>query len=336
MIKNAYLLNRLTLVILLVLVSGCNISGSIVGQKITTVVKDDDGRIEAVYFCPRDDCSGRLAELISEAKTKAYCAFFDLDLEEVISALSKSEADVRLVVDTDNYEFVEELDFAKQDNRSAFMHNKFCIIDDKIISGSFNPTFNGAEKNNNNMIVIKSKVLAGNYEDEFDELWNGEFGKGKKVENPIVYLNGSKIENYFCPEDECGERIEEALEEAKKSIHFLVFSFTHTGIANEIVMRMYAKVDVKGVFEKRGTGSQYSRYRLMDFQGADVRKDNNSGVMHHKVFIIDNKTVITGSFNPSKNADTRNDENILIIHDKEVAEIFLNEFKFIWESFSEE
>ena len=38
--------------------------------------------------------------------------------------------------------------------------------------------------------------------------------------------------------------------------------------------------------------------------------------MHHKVFIIDEEIVITGSFNPSKNADTRNDENILIINKK--------------------
>ena len=48
--------------------------------------------------------------------------------------------------------------------------------------------------------------------------------------------------------------------------------------------------------------------------------------MHHKVFIIDNRTVITGSFNPTKNGDTRNDENILIIHDEKIAGKYLEEF----------
>ena len=53
--------------------------------------------------------------------------------------------------------------------------------------------------------------------------------------------------------------------------------------------------------------------------------------MHNKVFVIDNKTVITGSYNPTKNANERNDENILIIHDKKIAEKFLNEFNNLYD-----
>ena len=45
------------------------------------------------------------------------------------------------------------------------------------------------------------------------------------------------------------------------------------------------------------------------------------------MFIIDNETVVTGSFNPTLSGDTRNDENILIIHDKEIAKEFLEEFE---------
>ena len=52
--------------------------------------------------------------------------------------------------------------------------------------------------------------------------------------------------------------------------------------------------------------------------------------MHHKVFIIDNKTVITGSFNPTEGADTRNDENILIMHDKNIAQSFIKEFENLY------
>ena len=314
-----------------------NIKGNVAEQKIIPVVHDEGG-IEGIYFCPRDSCSRKLSEFILSAKEKAYCAFFDLDLEDVKNALDKqykNNLDVKLVVDTDNYEYVEEFDFVVQDNRSSIMHNKFCIIDGKrISSGSMNPTVNGNEKNNNNLIIIESSALARNYEDEFNELWNKTFGKGNKINIPIIYLNGSKIENYFCPEDECGERIKDALDKAEKNIYFLVFSFTHNSIGNKIVLKMHEGVEVKGVFEKRGAGSEYSKFALLDYQEADVRKDNNSAVMHHKIFIIDNETVITGSFNPSKNADTRNDENILIIHDKEVAERYLEEFEYVWEKYS--
>ncbi|MBW2966088.1 hypothetical protein KY342_03215, partial [Candidatus Woesearchaeota archaeon] len=251
MVKLSYLLNRLTLVFIIILVSGCvieeDVEEEIIEQKIMPIV-NDDGSVEAVYFCPREDCSKKLSEFILSAKEKVYCAFFDLDLEEVINALKEKskKIDVKVVVDKDNYEIVEDLDFVKPDTRSAFMHNKFCVVDDRIMSGSFNPTINGAEKNNNNFVIIKSSVLAKNYEDEFNELWNNEFGKGKKVKNPIIILSGNRVENYFCPEDECSEKVKNALNKAKKNIYFLVFSFTHDGIANKIVVKMHEGIDVKG------------------------------------------------------------------------------------------
>ena len=52
--------------------------------------------------------------------------------------------------------------------------------------------------------------------------------------------------------------------------------------------------------------------------------------MHHKVFIIDNKTVITGSYNPTANGNKNNDENMIIIHDKGIANKFLEEFNKIF------
>jgi len=338
MFKYYYLLNRLTLIILIVFVGGCNIEGSVVGnaeQRVVHAVRDE-GNIEGVYFCPRDECEEELSQFILSAEKRVHCALFDLDLEKVIYALKKQnkKIDVKVVVDKDNYEIVENLDFVKPDTRSSLMHNKFCIADNRISTGSFNPTINGAEKNNNNLIIINSSALANNYEKEFNELWNGNFGKGNRTEIPIIYLSDIRIENYFCPEDSCSERIKDALNKAEKTIYFLVFSFTHDGIANKIVIKLHENVSVKGVFEKRGTGSEYSKYRLLEYQEADIRKDNNSAVMHHKVFIIDNKTVITGSFNPSINADKRNDENILIIHDEETAERYLEEFEYIWENFS--
>jgi len=322
------------------MISSCGITGNVAQQKITSVVNEPAGRIDAVYFCPRDNCDERLSELILSAKEKVHCAFFDLDLENVKNALEcqhEKGIDVKIVIDSDNYEQITNLKIPiKLDNRSAFMHNKFCVVDNKVSTGSFNPTANCAYKNNNNLIVLRSNALAKNYEEEFNELWHGTFGKGSRTKMPIVYLNNTKIENYFCPEDKCSEKIEQALKQAEKSIYFLLFDFTHTGIANEIVMKLHEGVEAKGVFEKIGAGSKYSRYNLLDFQGADVRKDSNSNMMHHKVFIIDDFIVITGSFNPTKNADTSNDENILIIYDKEVAKEYKEEFEYIWTNYSGE
>ena len=52
--------------------------------------------------------------------------------------------------------------------------------------------------------------------------------------------------------------------------------------------------------------------------------------MHHKVIVIDRETVIFGSFNFSDSANSRNDENLLIVHDATFVEYFIEEFNTVW------
>ena len=282
----------------------------------------------SVYFCPDDDCLGAVTDAVKNSNSSIHCAFYDTG-NAVLGALSEkySEgADVKLVLDDDSKDIAP---FAKKENMSGLMHNKFCIFDVKtVLTGSFNPTEGGA-RDRNNIVMIKSRILAENYEAEFGELWNGNFGEGEKVKNPKVMLNRRLIENYFCPEDECSEKIIKEIRKANSSIYFMLFSFTHPKIATELVLKQKEGVEIKGIMEKSQT-SRYSKYELLKYQGIDVRWDESSRLMHNKVFVINNSTVITGSFNPTENADERNDENILIIHDEDVAKEYLEEFEKLW------
>jgi len=223
-------------------------------------------------------------------------------------------------LDEFNYSFVRA-------DKWGLMHNKFCIIDGKkISSGSMNPTNNCAHKNNNNLLLIDSEILARNYEDEFQEMWNGIFKKGEPVKNPQVQLGEIKIKNYFCPEDHCAQQVEEELKKAQKEIYFMIFSFTHKNIGNVLLLKKSENLTLRGVMDASQI-SQYSVYDLFKYQGVDVLKDGNKYKLHHKVFIIDNQTVITGSFNPSAGGDEKNDENVLIIEDEAIAQRFLQEFE---------
>jgi len=94
----------------------------------------------------------------------------------------------------------------------------------------------------------------------------------------------------------------------------------------DALVRAYDRgVDVSGVVERRQL-DKWSEYDAVRLVGIPVREDGNAGTMHHKVFIIDNSTVATGSFNPTMSGDMRNDENLLIIHDRKIVKKFLQEF----------
>jgi hypothetical protein len=66
--------------------------------------------------------------------------------------------------------------------------------------------------------------------------------------------------------------------------------------------------------------------------GQNFRQNGESGLLHHKTMIIDpgypgsDPRVLTGSHNWSSSADSRNDENTLVIHDDTLANIYYQEF----------
>ncbi|MFC1727925.1 phospholipase D-like domain-containing protein [Nanoarchaeota archaeon] len=302
----------------ILILTGCTVT-------ITSNVVKEYGPEPEIYFCPRDNCELHLINLINSAQERVHCAFYDLDLENLIDSLNKSTVDKKLVMD--NVNFIN-FSFSKKDWSYGLMHNKFCVIDDITWTGSFNPTVRGNTVNNNNVVVFHSKNIADAFEEEFNELWNKEFRKGEK-NNKEFEVNNKPVEILFCPDDWCASRVILTLNKAKSSIHFMTFSFTHEKIADLLIKKKGQGLIVKGVMEK-SQNSKYSRYDELLAAGVDVKLDSNKANMHHKVFIIDEEIVITGSFNPTMGGDTRNDENLVIIYDKEIAKNYINEFNLLY------
>lgn len=288
-------------------------------------IPNENGTI-TLYFCPTNNCEEILLQKMQNATETIHCAFYNLNLPAVSNILQEKYEqgrDVRLIIDRDHKSGLENLPFVSFDTRSALMHNKFCIFDSQeVMTGSMNPTITDAIKNNNNLVFIQSKYLAQNYEEEFQSFLEGDFGSDTFVRYPTILLNESLIENYFCPEDACEEHIIDALEHANTSIYFMTYSFTSDAIGS-LLLKKSTTIPIAGIFEKQ-QGSSYSEYWRL--QELNVTFDSNPTLLHHKVFIIDENVVITGSMNPSRNGNERNDENILIIHDPVIAHHYLQEF----------
>ena len=136
---------------------------------------------------------------------------------------------------------------------------------------------------------------------------------------------------YFCPEDDCADNLIMRIGSAKETLHIAIYSFTLDEIGDAVINAYERGVEVKVVFEE-GQISQYSEYEKLKSSGIPVKKDSNPSYMHNKFAVIDNEIVVTGSFNWSKNADERNDENLIIIKNKELAQKYEAEFQEIYEA----
>ncbi len=155
--------------------------------------------------------------------------------------------------------------------------------------------------------------------------------KTDRIPNPVITLsNGTQVENYFSTHDRPSGHVIDTLKMAKKSIHFMAFSFTHAGIAQAMMDRHAAGPEIGGVFEKTQTAAGHSAYFKMHDAQLPVYLDANPRNMHHKVIIIDGEIVIFGSFNFSESADKSNDENLLIVYNRAVAAKFEEEFQRVF------
>lgn len=326
---------------LLIFVLALSASGAERGVKVCF---SDPERTRRAVPMPEES----LIKMINSCTESFNGAFYDISSMRVAEALIKASrrgVKIRLVTDSDNLsgDAIEAIIDAGipvvEDSKSSLMHNKFAVIDDSILyTGSTNATDNCAFKNNNNSVIVSSSELAQIYNMEFEEMYtHGIFGNRREsypfapfLNKYYVKIDDININAYFAPEDNVERIINGRLKKAKKSIRFMAFSFTSDVIGETMIAKFKDGITVEGIFEKRGAGSQHSEYTKMMIEGLPVVKDRNRNVMHHKVIIIDDTLVITGSFNFSENANRKNDENILIIESSGIAAKYTEEFRRIY------
>ena len=77
------------------------------------------------------------------------------------------------------------------------------------------------------------------------------------------------------------------------------------------------------ILDKSDLGDHYSEADFLANSGISVLIDAKHPIAHNKIMIIDGETVITGSFNFTRQAEEHNAENLLVIHDRGLAERYL-------------
>lgn len=280
---------------------------------------------------------------IDAARTSIDLAVFEFSLPKVAEALVRAHergVKVRMVYDNQEEDqpsiklLKDHRVPLRSDARSALMHNKVMLVDgDFVWTGSTNLAPNGIYVADNNAVSFRNAALAAEYKKEFEEMFvDGKFGPTSPSNTSKDWMlvdTGVKVQVRFSPEDGCMDRLIEAVKTAKRSIKFMAFAYTSEALFQAMKERMAAGVVVEGIFESRHAGWTDIKIGPLHAAGAKVRFDENPNAMHHKIIVIDDKLLCTGSFNFSDGADTSNDENLLIIDCVPMARAAAREFAAI-------
>ena len=241
----------------------------------------------------------------------------------------------------------------------GIMHNKFVVIDAHhsnankswVWTGSTNWTEGQVTIDPNNVIIIQDQSLAKAYELEFEEMWGGsgnqpntvnsKFGSFKSDNTPKLFnINGKKVELYFSPSDQVEGRIVEHLATAEYDIEVGTMLMTRNTFAQALVDVHNANTYVAVVMNDTSNAAAKPPYALMAsaIPQSRLKIYNIPGIMHHKYAIVDhsapweNPRIITGSHNWSNAANTRNDENTIVIHDHAVVNQYFQDWVQIYKN----
>ena len=137
------------------------------------------------FFCPRDNCAAQLIKEFDSAKQSIHVAIYSFTEDRIARALigaHKRGVKVMVLFDAGQAESAysedEPLESAgiavkRMQKDRGIMHDKFAVIDSNIVAtGSFNYSQNADLYNNENLLFVRGPQAAGEYESEFQRIWN--------------------------------------------------------------------------------------------------------------------------------------------------------------------
>ena len=135
---------------------------------------------------------------------------------------------------------------------------------------------------------------------------------------------------YFSPNGGCTDAIVREINNARKTVDVMMYSFTSRPIVQAMEKAKERGVAIRVLLDKGQETQKYAKGRYFVNKGIAVKYDTGSGLMHNKVGIIDGRIMFTGSFNWTAQAEKYNAENLLMIDDPALIKRYQERFEYLW------
>lgn len=123
------------------------------------------------------------------------------------------------------------------------------------------------------------------------------------------------ISVHYSPKGGCTEAVVAAVGTARHEVLMQAYSFSCPDIAKALVEAAGRGVKVAVLLDRSNEAETYSELGDLEQHGIEVRIDAHHAIAHNKIVVIDGRTVVTGSFNFTRQAERENAENLLVLRD---------------------
>ena len=135
---------------------------------------------------------------------------------------------------------------------------------------------------------------------------------------------------YFTPPANAAAAIVKAIDDSEREVLVQAYGFTHNAIAQALIRAHQRGVEVRVLLDRKSQSSNRYVMEVLSDAQIELRQDDKHAIAHNKVMVIDRAIVITGSFNFTNSASTRNAENFLVLKSADLAEKYSQQWQHHW------
>ena len=135
---------------------------------------------------------------------------------------------------------------------------------------------------------------------------------------------------YFTPPSDVASAVIDVIDLSQSEVLVQAYGFTHTGIAQALLRAHARGVQVKVLLDAKTDSTNRFVTDLLVAQHIPLRLEGGHAIAHNKVIVVDGELVITGSFNFTNSAQTRNAENLLVLKSTELADSYKTNWQNHW------
>ncbi|WP_165276220.1 phospholipase D-like domain-containing protein [Thermotoga sp. Ku-13t] len=254
---------------------------------------------------------------MSQASHTVYVCTYSLDERkflQTLNNLTRRGVDVKILFETGT---VPDGARARMDTESSLLHLKFIVIDEaKVILGSANFTENSLKKSINDVLYLEDREIATVLADFFESLWDGEL-KHFQIQRDDLILKNHDLEDLLLKE----------LSKTRHTLDVAMFALTHPKVWSMLKILSSRNVRIRLLVDRWFLSN--SNLKELPESGIQMRVFEPF-TLHTKLFIIDGRTVISGSANATRNAYGKNAELMMVIQRRELVSEYEELFETLW------
>jgi len=141
----------------------------------------------------------------------------------------------------------------------------------------------------------------------------------------------AEVQVFFSPRGGADEALTSLVRSARMYLDAACYTFSLESVADELAAAHSRGVRVRVILDRMQGAQTWSQGDRLLSAGVPVLLNTHSGLMHDKFLVADGASIATGSFNWTKAAIERNDENLVVfIGEPAVAGVFALHFESMW------